>query len=414
MSTATTALPDWTLGINYWPRRKAMYWWKQFDGGEVREEFAQIASWGLSLVRICLLWEDFQRGPDQVDSAALAHLVEVLDAARDQGLGVMPTLIVGNMSGAFWFPRWVYAEQVAPLQALWLADSRPTDRLVRDIYGEPEMLHAQARLAEVVAGRLRDHPALWGWDLANEIDAAGHPTTDDAGWLWTRTLASALRLADSMHAITYGAHSPSLELRNHLRIDDMASSLDFLSMHGYPIYSDVAKGPFDPEFVPYLTALTAALGGKPAMMQEFGVCTAAPGEPSHAIKDDFLGKEQDQLLASEEDAAAYYDAVLSRLRALRVPGALAWCYADYARELWDRPPLDRAIRERSFGLVRSDGAEKAAVDVLRRHAVAARPEAAALPDVLDGLTPAQYYADPERHFRRLYAHWRATRDAEVE
>ena len=27
-----------TLGVNYWPRRKAMYWWSNFDAGEVREE----------------------------------------------------------------------------------------------------------------------------------------------------------------------------------------------------------------------------------------------------------------------------------------------------------------------------------------------------------------------------------------
>ena len=30
------------LGVNYWPRRKAMYWWAEFDAAEVREEFAMI------------------------------------------------------------------------------------------------------------------------------------------------------------------------------------------------------------------------------------------------------------------------------------------------------------------------------------------------------------------------------------
>jgi hypothetical protein len=24
------------LGVNYWPRAKAMYWWADFDPGEVR------------------------------------------------------------------------------------------------------------------------------------------------------------------------------------------------------------------------------------------------------------------------------------------------------------------------------------------------------------------------------------------
>jgi hypothetical protein len=29
-----------TLGVNYWPRRKAMYWWSQFEADEVREEYS--------------------------------------------------------------------------------------------------------------------------------------------------------------------------------------------------------------------------------------------------------------------------------------------------------------------------------------------------------------------------------------
>ena len=52
------------LGVNYWPRRKAMYWWADFDAGEVREEFAMIRDLGLTHVRFFLLWESFQPSPD--------------------------------------------------------------------------------------------------------------------------------------------------------------------------------------------------------------------------------------------------------------------------------------------------------------------------------------------------------------
>ena len=55
------------LGVNYWPRRKAMYWWPDFDEAEVREEFALIKELGLSLVRIFLLWDDFQPAPHVAD-----------------------------------------------------------------------------------------------------------------------------------------------------------------------------------------------------------------------------------------------------------------------------------------------------------------------------------------------------------
>jgi hypothetical protein len=39
-------------------------------------------------------------------------------------------------------------------------------------------------------------------------------------------------------------------------------------------------GPLDPDFVPFTCALTSALCGKPALMEEFGGCTEAPGRPS--------------------------------------------------------------------------------------------------------------------------------------
>ncbi|MDB5076302.1 MAG: hypothetical protein JWO42_2481 [Chloroflexi bacterium] len=399
----------WAVGVNYWPRRKAMYWWKHFDAGEVRDEFAQIAGWGMRVVRICLLWEDFQPTIDTIRGRALDDLSAVLDTARDCGLQVIVTLFVGNMSGAMWFPRWAFSDRTAPLRRLQLAEGQPTDHLLHDLFADPSILRAEVRLASVVARHLGSHPALWGWDLANEIDAALEPTTDDAGWLWICLLASVLHALDPDHPVTYGAHPPSLESRNHLRIDDMAPYLDLLSMHGYPLYSDVAAGPLDPEFVPFVTMLTASLGGKDTWMQEFGVCTAPPGQPSCTIEDDFLGTMRPQFLASEADAATYYDEVLIRLRALRVPGALAWCYADYTPDLWGRPPFDRAVRERTFGLVRADGSEKPAVAVIKQHIAAPPPPEAQLPDLLGGLTAHDYYQDPARHFVECYARWRAAR-----
>ena len=40
-----------------------MYWWKDFERDEVAEEFDVIAGLGMRLVRIFLLWEDFQPTP---------------------------------------------------------------------------------------------------------------------------------------------------------------------------------------------------------------------------------------------------------------------------------------------------------------------------------------------------------------
>ena len=92
------------LGVNYWPRRKAMYWWSDFDTAEVREEFGLIRDLGMRLVRIFLLWDDWQPTPGTVNAAALKHLGTVLDIAHELGLKLDITFFTGHMSGPNWSP----------------------------------------------------------------------------------------------------------------------------------------------------------------------------------------------------------------------------------------------------------------------------------------------------------------------
>ena len=106
---------EFLLGINYWPRRKAMYWWSDFDPGEVREEFAMIRAIGLTHVRLFLLWESFQPSPDRIDRKAVADLRTVCDIAADNGLKLQPTFFTGHMSGPNWAPDWLLSDR--PTQA---------------------------------------------------------------------------------------------------------------------------------------------------------------------------------------------------------------------------------------------------------------------------------------------------------
>ena len=144
-------------------------------------------------------------------------------------------------------------------------------------------------------------------------------------------------------------------------------------------------------------------------MQEFGLCTDPRGRSGHAIADNFLGQTRWQYLASEREGAEYYAAVLERLASTGAAGAYAWCYADYDPSLFDRPPLDTAVRERSFGLVRSDGSEKPAADIFRqfrKRLNSGRVEQGTIPRTLD-VSADEYYTAPRSHFDRLYARWLA-------
>ena len=381
------------LGINYWPRRRAMYMWRDLDLGEVREDMSHIASMGFEVARVFVLLEDFLPRPMMVPAAMVERLVAVSQAAKDAGLSIVPTLIVINMSGRIWWPK-------------WMLDSRGQPA---DIYADGVALQSQVLLVETCARALAGDGAVRAFDIANEIDDAQRPRSREVARSWVSALASAIRAGASNTPIQIGAHLPSLSSDNHMRVDDLAAICDEDMMHAYPLYADVACSFLDPELVPFSCALTTALSGsgRPTLMQEFGLCTAPPGETGRTITDDFLGQPRAQYLASEDEAAEYYDGVLQRLVETGAAGAYAWCYGDYHAALFDRPPLATAIRERTFGLVRADGSEKPAVEVfraLRKHRDAGLINPSPVPDAAD-MTADEYYRAPAHHFARLYARW---------
>jgi endo-1,4-beta-mannosidase len=393
------------LGINYWPRRKAMYWWSDFDLPEVREEFAVIREAGLSLVRIFLLWDDWQPGPDQVDGGALRNLEQVCDVAASLGLTLDVTFFTGHMSGPSWSPGWMLRPDLPrpPRVRQVVSGGRVVDCGYTNPYTDPVALRAEELLLRTVITRLKDHPAVALWNLGNEPDLFAWPPDAVAGRAWVRRMAALIRGLDPAHPVTCGLHAASLVEDNGLRIHDVFAEVDVPVMHGYPMYAEGwATGPLDPGFVPFLCALTAALCGKPTLMEEFGGCTVPPGQPSSFWEWTGYGEPRRQFMASEEELAAYLERVLPRLVEVGALGAMLWCYADYVPELYGRPPCEESWHERFFGLVRPDGTLKPHAGVLRRFAATqprVRPAQRAL--ALD-VTPEEYYQDPLGHARRLY------------
>jgi len=375
-----------------------MYMWRQLDLGAVRDEIAHMRDLGFGVVRFFLLTEDFLPAPMTVAKDKVAELVQIARIASEEKVSTIPTLITINMSGKIWWPAWMRDEHGAP----------------RGLYSDPTLLRSQALLVETCARALAGDASIRAFDLSNEIDDAQRLPNRDAGWLWTALLAGSVRRAAPGVPVQFGSHMPSLMANTHMRIDDLASVLDEDCMHAYPLYCDVARSFLDPELVPFACALTADLAGtgRAPLMHEFGICTAPRGSPGITIRDDFLGRSLEQYLASEEEGGLYYEGVLDRLAATGAAGAYAWCYADYDPTLFDRAPFDTAIRERSFGLVRADGSEKLAAQVVRGFA--ARLERSEVPfgiapKLLDVPVDA-YYAAPERHFPRLYQRWLGTNE----
>ena len=390
-------------GVNYWPRRKAMSWWSDFDAAEVDEEFALIASLGLELLRIFLLWDDWQPRPDQVSQRCLDDLEAVCDLAVRHGLRLDLTFFTGHMSGPNWAPGWLLSDAPADASKLQVVSAGGVvGRGYRNPFSDPEALDAQELLLRTVVGRLRDHDAVHVWNLGNEPDLFAWPRDHHEGRAWTRRMRTVIGELDQ-RPVTCGLHVASLLEDNGLRVDEVFSETDLAVMHAYPMYLDLARGPLDPDLVPFTCALTRALSGKPVLMEEWGGCSAPPGEGSQTWRWTSYGRPRSQFMASEEALAEHIAQVLPRLVDVGASGSLLWCFADYHERLHDRPPLLESRHERSFGLVRADGSLKPHAEVVKRFA-AQRPTVLARPrhEVRLDVAPEEYYRAPAAHARRLY------------
>lgn len=395
------------LGVNYWPRNKAMYWWSQFDAVEVQEEFSLISELGLNLVRIFLLWDDFQPAPDKLSTSALDNLITVCDIASSNQLKLDITFFTGHMSGPSWAPTWMLEGEMPSNIRQVVSAGKIVNKGYRNPFSDERVLRGEKLQLHTVVQLLKDHPAVWCWNLGNEPDLFALPSSDSVGERWAAEMVSLIHSVDTNHPVTCGLHVASLLYNNGLRVDQVFDKTDFAVMHSYPMYMmELTGDPLDPEYVPFTCALTAALSGKPVLMEEFGGCTAPPGRASFEWEWSGYGSPIKQFMASEEALAEYYAAVLPRLVQVGVIGAVAWCFADYHPDLWNKPPCSESWHERFFGLVRPDGS-------LKPHALVLRDFAATHPTVIPAakkLTlpypPAEYYQNTLEKLMNLYDQWR--------
>lgn len=401
------------LGVNYWPRRKAMYWWSNFDPAEVDDEFALISDLGLYAVRIFLLWDDFQPEPNKVSKTALSNLVTVADLAVKHQLGLDVTFFTGHMSGPNWAPRWLIAEREgwpSPYfgfmrQVVSQGKIVPNGNY-RNMFTEPEALTAERLLLKTVVGALKGHQGVWIWNLGNEPDLFAWPSDAAQGRAWVREMTGIIKEIDDQTPVTIGMHASNVQMDTGLRVHEVFAETDVAVMHAYPMYTDWARHPLDPEHVPFMTALTAHLAGKPVLMEEFGGPTNLRGTPSETWRWTAYGLEREQFMASEQDFAEYIRQVLPNVQAVGATGAILWCFADYAEELWELPPCRESRHERHFGLVRPDGTLKPHAEVVRQFA-AQNPTVQPIPEYahFPALNGEEFYG------KRMYEDMKALYEA---
>lgn len=351
-------MPPFLLGINYWPRRSAMYMWQLFDADEMREDFARIKAIGLDVVRFFLMWEAFQPEPNRMDSTALRHFDRVLDLIADAGLHAMPTLFCGHMSGCNWLPYWTLERGSTSGRFRTIANDTVVDGSIGDFYADPMLLAAQVYCAQRIGERTRDHPAMFAWDLGNEFSNLRIPKSPQDAAQWSLRLSDTLRGVSGV-GVTAGMHGEDFDKDRNLRPSSIARPWAYATMHGYSVYSAFARDRLDTNVVPFLSQLQQSFSGKRVLFSEFGNPECPPGGMTRV--DGFA-------CLDENEMAEYGRGVLERLQARGALGAFWWCWADYDPSLANVPPFDRAPHELRFGIVRSDGSPKPVAAMLSEFA----------------------------------------------
>ena len=414
-----------SLGLTYWPRRTAFGWWQQYDRGATRDELAHVAALGCDTVRFCLRWEDFQPGPRRINSAALHALEHALDMAGEAGLRVVAALFPVALGGALQLPAW--ANGADPLDELLGAQRRGGATITMPLVGAPPLLYdggyrtnkagdlfsdtrvleAQRYLIHELVGYFGPHPALYAWQLGEGLERVRTPDSAAAPREWFALMVETLRARRPGGRVLGSISEQALERPAGPRPAQIAATCDLLGVAADPPQPPANQRPNHGVYVAFLHALTAALGEAPALVTSMGLPTVpdaslggvASDRPGW-VADSAYGRTLNVYRGEPEQQATFVEATLDRLQRAGASGAWLAAYADYPAELWRIPPLDRAIRERTLGLVDASGREKPAASALQRFAAERRPVRAVAPP-LDA-DPERYWRDPQREFERLW------------
>jgi endo-1,4-beta-mannosidase len=306
----------------------------------------------------------------------------------------MPTLFCGHMSGVNWLPAWTLDHHTphGRFRTITAGNSSPFG--IGDFYADPHLLRAQTLFAHRVAERVREHPALYAWDLGNEFSNLREPATPQDAAGWSVRLTETL-LEYSGVGATGGLHGEDLERDRHIRPSSIAQAWSFATMHGYPVYSAFARGRLDTNVVPFLAQVTQSCSGKRVLFSELGNPQCAPGS-AHA--GGFACLDEDEM-------AEYAYGAIDRLQRRGALGAFWWCWGDYQPALAFVPPCDLASHELRFGIVRSDGSFKPVAATLARLACEARCVVEPPAPIVNEL---DYYAALPGGIFRSYRAYRAT------
>ncbi|WP_142784578.1 cellulase family glycosylhydrolase [Changchengzhania lutea] len=190
-----TGLSTQINGINYYPQNTPWdMFGDAFDPKIISKDFKIIKDAGLNSVRIFVQYDDF--GKANVNTEKLKKLKDVLDLAEENNLKVMVTLF--------------------------------------DFYGDYSVLDwsLNQRHAETIVSELKDHPALFAWDIKNEPNLDFDNRGESLVKAWLDKMIDLVKSIDTNHPVTIGWSN--VESATILK-----DKLDIITFHYYKDLDDL-------------------------------------------------------------------------------------------------------------------------------------------------------------------------------
>lgn len=311
------------VGAHWVPAKAAMEWPLQWDPKDIEADFSKMHDLGYSLVRFDMLWAWFEPRPGNYNPVAFQQLDFLVSLAHKYQIYLHPSLFIGGEVGeAYWDVAWRHG---------------------RHPHADPEMLRLETNLAAEFGRHYANESAIIAWDLTDEPPfwiVGGSATTDAMAINWTRLIVNGIRQYDKLHPIVVGTSGEEIS-HGPFRADNIASFVDFLSVHPFTLYAPdlfpdallSARGTYGAAF-----EITLSQGaGRPAMIHEMGASSAQ---------------------FSPERIAAYDRAqIYSGIGAGSI-GVDLWCYTDASPEQFHKVPYLRTPQETGWGMTTWDRQDK--------------------------------------------------------
>ncbi len=369
------------FGCNYFDPHTgwAPKMWREFDAGRVEEHFRVMQRLGVKVVRVFLAAQRFYSAPPRLEPEALEKFDRLLDIARRYGLRVHPAGPDAWEGNPPWRQGDIFADETALAHqvAFWksFAGRYKNEPAIfaYDLLNEPHvgwsgraMENAWRKWLAARYGTIETLQGAWGEEAASfaAFEAIAVPRDEAAsasrmladyqrfrefvGERWVKEQVNAIRSADPNHLITVGFIQwtvPVLHGRPSryagFRPAHIAPYVDFLSVHFYPLWGDPLRS--DEEFNRNLAYL------------EFLLRYVRAGDPNKPVVVGEFGwygggRTSDRAqFRTEADQARWCRAAVMQGRGVAA-GWLNWAYAD--------TPSARDITKFS-GLVAETGKTKA-------------------------------------------------------